>query len=61
MEQYLMDTNVVSDYLSGSFFAAGMAFMDKIIDATPNLSIITQKNYYAGKRIMLQNYMYKIL
>ena len=42
MEQYLMDTNVVSDYLSGSFFAAGMAFMDKIIDATPNLSIITQ-------------------
>ena len=42
MEQYLIDTNVVSDYLSASFSDAGMVFMDKIIDAIPNLSIITQ-------------------
>lgn len=42
MEQYLMDTNVVSDYLSDSFFTAGMALMDNAIDSIPNLSIITQ-------------------
>jgi len=42
MEQYLIDTNVVSDYFSVSFSAAGMTFMDKVIDATPNLSIISQ-------------------
>lgn len=42
MEQYLTDTNVVSDYFSSSFSATGMAFMDIAIDATPNLSVITQ-------------------
>jgi len=42
MEQYLIDTNVVSDYLSDSFSPAGMAFMDTVMDAIPNISIITQ-------------------
>ena len=42
MEQYLIDTNVVSDYFSSSFSNAGLAFMDTVIDAIPNLSIITQ-------------------
>jgi predicted nucleic acid-binding protein len=42
MEQYLIDTNVVSDYFSASFHNAGMALMDIAIDATPNISIITQ-------------------
>jgi predicted nucleic acid-binding protein len=42
MEQYLIDTNVVSDYLSASFPAAGMALMDTAVDAVPNISIITQ-------------------
>jgi predicted nucleic acid-binding protein len=42
MEQYLMDTNVVSDYFSASFSNTGMAFMDTAIDAVPNISIITQ-------------------
>lgn len=28
MEQYLMDTNVVSDYLSASFSAVGMSYMN---------------------------------
>ncbi len=37
-----MDTNVVSDYLSASFSATGMQFMDTIIDIIPNLSVITQ-------------------
>ncbi|MCO6498196.1 MAG: type II toxin-antitoxin system VapC family toxin [Chitinophagaceae bacterium] len=42
MEQYLMDTNVVSDYFSASFSVAGMALMDTAIDAVPNISVITQ-------------------
>ena len=42
MEHYLIDTNVVSDYLSSSFPTAGMELMDKAIDAIPNISIITQ-------------------
>ena len=37
-----MDTNVVSDYFSASFSAAGMGIMDTAIDAVPNISIITQ-------------------
>ncbi len=41
MEQYLVDTNVVSGYLSASFSLTGMALMDKAIDATPNISVIT--------------------
>jgi predicted nucleic acid-binding protein len=42
MEQYIIDTNVVSDYLSASFPSAGMALMDIAVDAIPNISIITQ-------------------
>ncbi len=42
MEQYLIDTNVVSDYLSASLPAAGIDFLDAIIDAIPNLSVISQ-------------------
>ena len=42
MEQYLIDTNVVSDYLSASFPITGMELMDRAIDAVPNISIITQ-------------------
>ena len=42
MEQYLIDTNVVSDYLSASLPAAGIDFLDTVIDAIPNLSVISQ-------------------
>ena len=42
MERYLIDTNVVSDYLSASFSSAGLGLMDEALDATPNISIITQ-------------------
>jgi hypothetical protein len=41
MEQYLIDTNVC-DYFSASFSDAGTNFMDNVINAIPNLSIITQ-------------------
>jgi len=42
MEQYLIDTNVVSDYFSASFPIGGLALMDRAIDAIPKMSIITQ-------------------
>lgn len=42
MEQYLIDTNIISDYLSASLSTAGIKFMDGVIDTTPNLSVITQ-------------------
>ena len=42
MEQFLMDTNCVSHYLSGLIPSKGMQFMDSVIDAGPRISIITQ-------------------
>ena len=42
MEQYLIDTNVISDYFSASLPARGLQFVDFVIDEIPNLSIISQ-------------------
>ena len=42
MEQYLIDTNAVSDYFANAFPLKGMQFMDTVIDAIPNLSVMTQ-------------------
>jgi predicted nucleic acid-binding protein len=39
---YLVDTNVIIDYLNKKLPAAGMEFIDSIINATPNISIITK-------------------
>ena|ERR1039458_10379484 len=42
MEQYLIDTNVVSAYFSNSIPLVFVQFMDDVINAVPNISIITQ-------------------
>lgn len=42
MGQYLIDTNAVSDYLSASLPATGIDLMDRVIDAVPNLSVISK-------------------
>lgn len=42
MEQYLIDTNVVCDYLSANLSSKAMVFMDEVIDRIPNLSVIAQ-------------------
>jgi predicted nucleic acid-binding protein len=42
MEHYLIDTNIISSYFSASLPESGLLFMDTIIDAVPNLSIISQ-------------------
>ncbi|MFN4145661.1 MAG: type II toxin-antitoxin system VapC family toxin [Runella sp.] len=38
----MIDTNVVSDYLSASLPTKGLELMDLIINAIPKISIITQ-------------------
>jgi len=42
MERYLIDTNVIFVYFSSSLPAISLQFMDSVIDAVPNLSVITQ-------------------
>jgi predicted nucleic acid-binding protein len=41
-KQYLIDSNTLIDYLSGKLHVAGMAFMDKIINEVPAISVITK-------------------
>lgn len=40
--QYLLDTNAVIDYLGNRLLASGMGFMNTVIDAVPNVSVITK-------------------
>lgn len=43
MEQgFLIDTNAVIDYLNAAFPAAGMDFMNRLINQIPHLSVITR-------------------
>jgi hypothetical protein len=35
MEQFLIDSNVISDYFSASLPENGLQFMDSVIDAVP--------------------------
>lgn len=42
MEQYLIDTNAISDYFSATLTEKGLLFMDSVINDVPNLSIISQ-------------------
>ena len=40
--QYLIDTNAVIDYLGKKLPEKGMNFMNTIIDAMPNVSVVTK-------------------
>jgi predicted nucleic acid-binding protein len=42
MGQYLIDNNVISNYFSELFSEKTMIFISKIIDETPNISVITE-------------------
>jgi predicted nucleic acid-binding protein len=57
MGQYLIDTNVVSDYLQASMSPNGLQFMDNVIDAVPKLSVISQIELLCWKTdaVMEQN------
>jgi hypothetical protein len=39
-QRYLIDTNVVVDYLGRKLHEEGMLLMDDVIDAVPNVSVI---------------------
>jgi predicted nucleic acid-binding protein len=41
-QQYLIDTNSVIDYLGNKIPISGMDFMNSVIDAVPNLSVVTK-------------------
>jgi predicted nucleic acid-binding protein len=40
--QYLIDTNAVIDYLGNKLPVSGMVFMNTVIDAVPNVSVVTK-------------------
>jgi hypothetical protein len=40
--QYLIDTNAVIDFLGKKLPSTGMDFMNRIVDAVPNISVITK-------------------
>lgn len=42
MVRYLLDTNVISHYLSLLMPAPAIAFLDKVMDKVPQMSVITQ-------------------
>lgn len=42
MGKYLIDNNIISSYFSELFSENAMNFIAEIIDATPNISVITQ-------------------
>lgn len=41
-QQYLIDTNVVIDYLGQKLPPSAMSFLNEVIDSIPNVSIITR-------------------
>ena len=41
MEQYVIDTNIISDYFSASLPDRGLRFMDFVIEDKPKISVIT--------------------
>ncbi len=41
-ERYLIDSNAIIDYLSGKFPDLGMSFMSDVVNAIPNVSVISK-------------------
>ena len=42
MERYLIDTNVLSDFMNNSFSQKGMVFLSNLIDNQSEISVITR-------------------
>ncbi|NCQ11340.1 MAG: type II toxin-antitoxin system VapC family toxin [Bacteroidetes bacterium] len=40
--KYLIDTNSIIDYLSNKLPTSGMDFMNDVVDAIPNVSVINK-------------------
>jgi len=60
--EYLIDTNVIIDYLGNKMPASGIAIMRKVFEVKPNISIITKIEVLgftetAGHYQLLENFM----
>lgn len=63
MERYLIDSNAIIDYLGNKIPGRSKNFMDKIIDSTPNISILSQIevlsfNTSDENQIILKNFIF---
>ena len=61
-QQYLIDSNAVIDYLDGKYPLSAMAFMNDVINAIPNISVITKievlgYNLPPGKQKLLLDFI----
>ena len=56
-QQYLIDSNVVIDYLSGNMSAKGMNFMNRIVNDTPKMSVITKIEVLGYQTTQEANYL----
>ena len=62
-QQYLIDNNVIANYFSGIFSEAAMNFVARVIDQTPNISVITEIEALSwshkdrNKEIILQSFI----
>jgi predicted nucleic acid-binding protein len=54
-QQYLTDSNAVIDYLAGKLSEKGMTFMNQVVNAIPNISVITKIEVLVYK-IMPESY-----
>lgn len=45
MVNYLLDTNVISGFISNKYSEEKMALISNLIDKSPNISIITKLNF----------------
>ena len=41
-KEYQIDSNIIIDYLDNKIPAKGMELVNEIVDATPNISVITK-------------------
>ena len=41
-KQYLIDSNAISDYLGNKYPLPGVQFMNSVVDAIPNISVISK-------------------
>lgn len=41
-QEYLIDSNILIGYLDNKLPESGMVFMNKVVNATPNISVITK-------------------
>jgi len=52
---YLIDSNVISDFILAKFSKNAMNFLEAVIDAIPNISIITKIEVLSWRNAIIQD------